>query len=955
MRKDTHPFRCFYQCVSFRKILLLADPCAAGWRLNMSNLNKSLINLFIIFSIAWNSIPIMANENIEKSMLEIKAGNSYSAVLKSDGTVWMWGYNNRGQLGNGTTTDSDTPAAVTGLSNVEHIAAGKEHMVALKTDGTVWAWGYNNYGQLGNDTTTNATTPVQVKTATGNNLSDIVEISAGESHSLALKADGTVWAWGCNTNGRLGDGTQTHSHTAIQVTGLSGITDIAAGGRHNLAIKNDGTVWAWGYNNYGQLGIGSTTDSHTATSVSFISDATMIAAGANHSLVLDNSGQVFGFGRNDFGQLGTGDFTSKVKEVIKVADGTSFIAAGENVSFIILNDETVKATGYNYYGQLGLNNIEYSTKVQNYTISTMQNISCLAIGRKHVIAQTHDDFLFGWGDNSYSSLDAEFDEKKGMPRILRINLNDKVGNELANAVELNSDQDFQEATIDYIGDIDIFTIKAPETSTLFLTVKSEKEVDVGEYNNNNFNIIFSGQNVVTYEKELSKNQTYYLSVSGSVPCNFIIEYHFLKDNEILDSALFETSQNLTFTGNTVLGNRSVLINVYNPDNELSDVICEESSDDGTFTINYDKDKCNQSGNYQFVISSYGTRNNVVLNYNNTGSSENANHVRTTALESTISVGQPDFTFSELGNVNTKLTTNLYFNIPVTNMGTESQRVKVTILQLNQNNQLKDKISSAMSIRPNGTALYKLGKDIDKILATDNFHVIITDEESNILVSNILNIDLEQEVNIISSDNITLSLQNIQSDEVINTMVEGLEEKQNVESGITIQSIPTTSSISSVMNAKIDGEYYEGLFKMGELELESKIYNPTDEEIPAYFTIVSYKMINGIETIVDLQTVESTIFPFFNDTLVFSRSIDEEYFNSCDDFRLYTGDDTDIANQNTYGEPFKFSKILGENNWGQGYLNSPEVLSETVIHGIINNADSDDYVGNNRYFYRSGNR
>ena len=157
----------------------------------------------------------------------------------------MWGYNNRGQLGNGTTTDSDTPAAVTGLSNVEHIAAGKEHMLALKTDGTVWAWGYNNYGQLGNDTTTNATTPVQVKTATGNNLSDIVEISAGEAHSLALKADGTVWAWGCNTNGRLGDGTQTHSHTAIQVIGLSDMTDITAGGRHNLAIKNDGTVWAW--------------------------------------------------------------------------------------------------------------------------------------------------------------------------------------------------------------------------------------------------------------------------------------------------------------------------------------------------------------------------------------------------------------------------------------------------------------------------------------------------------------------------------------------------------------------------------------------------------------------------------------------------------------------------------------------------------------------------------------
>ena len=121
------------------------------------------------------------------------------------------------------------------------IAGGDSHSLALKSDGTVWAWGYNGCGQLGDGSTTNRLTPVQVSGLTG-----VVAIAGGGSHSLALKSDGTVWAWGCNDYGQLGDGTTTNRLTPVQVSGLTGVVAIAGGGAHSLALKSDGTVWAWG-------------------------------------------------------------------------------------------------------------------------------------------------------------------------------------------------------------------------------------------------------------------------------------------------------------------------------------------------------------------------------------------------------------------------------------------------------------------------------------------------------------------------------------------------------------------------------------------------------------------------------------------------------------------------------------------------------------------------------------
>ncbi|MCL5037450.1 MAG: hypothetical protein M1269_10110 [Chloroflexi bacterium] len=249
-------------------------------------------------------------------VIAIVGGWHHSLALKSDGTVWAWGWNEHGQLGDGTggdyknNNDKNTPVQVSNLTGVISIAAGGDHSLALKSDGTLWIWGSNDYGKLGDGTDVNKNTPIQVKGPDGiGYLTDIIAIAEGDLHSLALKADGTVWAWGCNETGQLGDGTDVDKNTPIQVKGLDGIgylTDviaIAEGDLHSLALKADGTVWAWGYNYNGQLGDGTTTNKNIPIQVSNLTDIIAIAGGGNHSLALKSDGTVWAWGDNGFGQL----------------------------------------------------------------------------------------------------------------------------------------------------------------------------------------------------------------------------------------------------------------------------------------------------------------------------------------------------------------------------------------------------------------------------------------------------------------------------------------------------------------------------------------------------------------------------------------------------------------------------------------------------------------------------
>ncbi len=314
-----------------------------------------------------NGTNTNSNTPVEVSGLSgvtaIAGGEEHSLALKGDGTVWAWGDNGTGELGANTfgSSFSNTPLQVLGpggvgdLAGVTAIAGGDLWSLALKSDGTVWAWGWNVYGQLGNGTNTTSNTPVQVS-----GLSGVTAIAAG-NHGLALKSDGTVWAWGDNSFGELGNGTNTTSNTPVQVLGLSGVTAIAAGVRHSLALKSDGTIWAWGANSSGQLGNGTNTNSNTPLQVSGLSGVTAIAgANANNTYALKSDGTVWAWGDNFFGELGNGTFTpsNTPAQVVGTGavgylSGVTVIASGSFLGLALKSDGTVWAWGLNESGQLG--------------------------------------------------------------------------------------------------------------------------------------------------------------------------------------------------------------------------------------------------------------------------------------------------------------------------------------------------------------------------------------------------------------------------------------------------------------------------------------------------------------------------------------------------------------------------------------------------------------------------
>ncbi|WP_242592715.1 RCC1 domain-containing protein [Corallococcus exiguus] len=326
------------------------------------------------------------------------AGGVHSLAAKQDGTVWAWGYNFSGQLGDGTSTRRLTPVRVQGLTGVTALAAGYQHSLALNPDGTAWAWGYNASGQLGDGTHTDRSTPVQVQ-----GLPGVAALAAGDSHTLALKQDGTVWAWGYNAFGQLGDGTVTSRPAPVQVQGLTGIAALAAGYRHSLALKQDGTVWAWGQNSDGQLGDGTVTNRPTPVQVPGLTGVVALAAGDAHSLALKQDGTVWAWGYNAFGQLGDGTATNRLAPVqVPGLTGASSLAAGLHYSLAVKPDGTAWAWGRNSDGQLGDGTA--SGRLTPMPMPGLTSGASLSAGYIHMLAAKPDGTIWAWGNNTQGQL-----------------------------------------------------------------------------------------------------------------------------------------------------------------------------------------------------------------------------------------------------------------------------------------------------------------------------------------------------------------------------------------------------------------------------------------------------------------------------------------------------------------------------------------------------------------------
>ncbi|NMO13423.1 hypothetical protein HPC49_08670 [Pyxidicoccus fallax] len=328
------------------------------------------------------------------------AGEFHAVSLRPDGTLLAWGRNGWGELGDGTATRRDVPVPVPGLTGVVAIAAGAYHTVALKQDGTVWTWGLNEWGQLGIGETAPDTrlVPTQVQ-----GLSEVTAIDAGRHHSVALRRDGTVWAWGHNTSGELGDWSTVHRFRPVQVKGLSNVVSVVAGSIHTVALRRDGSVWAWGFNGNGQLGDETFESRPVPAQVLGMTGVASVTSRGDHTVALKRDGTVWAWGRNDLGQLGDGTtFDSPEPVQVSVPGGAVGVFGGGNHTMALARDGTVWAWGSNAGGQLGTGSTRGSAvPVRAYGLGEV--VSVMA-GWSHSFAVRRDGTAWVWGSNEWGMI-----------------------------------------------------------------------------------------------------------------------------------------------------------------------------------------------------------------------------------------------------------------------------------------------------------------------------------------------------------------------------------------------------------------------------------------------------------------------------------------------------------------------------------------------------------------------
>ena len=358
----------------------------------------------------------------------IAVARHYTLACYEDGTIWSWGQNGFGQLGDGTTSDHWHREQVVGLQNAIAVSTREETSVALRDDGTVWTWGSNDSYALGNGTEDdNSVFPTQVLQDPSTPLTNVVAIASGYAHHLALKSDGTVWAWGTDWGYQLGNDSEEDSPFAIPVmmpngSPLANVAAIACGDDHNVALKSDGTVWTWGYNGEDELGTGDPEWAQAVpTSIPGLTNVVAVAAGATHTLALNGDGTVSSWGENSEGCLGNGesDGTEPIPVQVIGLDHVIVIGAGEEHSLALRSDGSIWAWGSNEHNQLGgisqksqarshrkLHGVRGSgsgsvVPVRSFNIAETTG---LAAGGDQTFAVTADGELLGWGLNTSGEL-----------------------------------------------------------------------------------------------------------------------------------------------------------------------------------------------------------------------------------------------------------------------------------------------------------------------------------------------------------------------------------------------------------------------------------------------------------------------------------------------------------------------------------------------------------------------
>jgi alpha-tubulin suppressor-like RCC1 family protein len=331
-------------------------------------------------------------------------------TMKIEGRrLWMWGANIYGALGTGNVTSLSSPVQTIASGIVwKQISSGVYHTSAIKTDGTLWLWGANSYGEIGDNSTTPRLSPVQTVSG-GNNWR---QTASGLAYTAAIKTDGSLWVWGNNSYGQLGTGNRTHISSPVQtVSSGTNWQKVSAFGPHTAAIKTDGTLWVWGSNSdfsfirNGQLGDGSTVAmrSSPVQTIAGGNNWQQITAGLANTAAIKTDGSLWVWGNNEYGQLGTSNITHRSSPVQTVSGGNNWRQVSSSATTAaIKTDGTLWMWGFNESGEIGDNtNISRSSPVQ--TVSGGNNWREVSAGDSTMAIKT-DGTLWVWGDNSYGQL-----------------------------------------------------------------------------------------------------------------------------------------------------------------------------------------------------------------------------------------------------------------------------------------------------------------------------------------------------------------------------------------------------------------------------------------------------------------------------------------------------------------------------------------------------------------------
>lgn len=325
----------------------------------------------------------------------VSAGMSHTMAIRSDGTLWAWGGNSFGQLGDGTTIGKTTPVQIGTANDWQSVSAGSMHTMAIKTNGTLWGWGLNGNSQLGDGTTNGRIFPAQVDSAT-----NWQSVCAGDNNTLAIKTNGTLWAWGYNGYAQFGDGTMNSKSTPYQIGTATNWKSIDAGNLHTIALKTNGTLWGWGTNADGQIGDGTTAVRFSPVQIGTETDWKSIAAGANHSVALKTNGVLYTWGHNQWGQLG--DNTNVSKSIPNpVFDQVQNITAGSDYTAGTTTFGNMWSCGSNFFGQLGNGTTINSNTIQ---LTNSNNHQMVAAGTEHALSLHTDGSLSACGANGSGKL-----------------------------------------------------------------------------------------------------------------------------------------------------------------------------------------------------------------------------------------------------------------------------------------------------------------------------------------------------------------------------------------------------------------------------------------------------------------------------------------------------------------------------------------------------------------------